>query len=122
MTGFTDCKSEAEGQAALETVYVDTKIQTEYWNTKNFLRSAKSMNSAFTSASVQLNTAVFQRQAYSLIPNSITFRNNRWLNLPYMPKWDPGEKFQAYDLSAAFNTIYPVTDKESPAAAEDVNP
>ena len=59
MTGFTDCKSEAEGQAALETVYVDTKIQTEYWNTKNFLRSAKSMNSAFTSASVQLNTAVF---------------------------------------------------------------
>ena len=80
------------------------------------------MNSAFTSASVQLNTAVFQRQAYSLIPNSITFRNNRWLNLPYMPKWDPGQKFQAYELSAAFNTIYPVSDKVSPTDAEDVNP
>ncbi len=123
MTGFTDCQSETDSQNVLEGLYVDTKIQTEYWNVKNFLRSAWSMNSAFTSSSVQLNSAVFQRQAYSLIPNSITFRNNRWLNLPYMPKWDPGHKYQAYDVSSAFNTIYPVADKEAlPEGADDVNP
>lgn len=123
MTGFKECKSEDESQAVLETMYVDTKIQTEYWNVKNFLRSAWSMNSAFTSASVQLNSAVFQRQAYSMITNSITFRNNRWMNFPYLAKWDPGYKYVAYDVSPAFNTIYPVSDKEGlPEGAEDVNP
>ena len=66
---------------------------------------------------------MFQRQAYSLIPNSITFRNNRWINVPYMPKWDPGMKYSAYDVSSSFNTIYPVTDKQTLGqGAKDVNP
>lgn len=40
-----------------------------------------------------------------------------------MPKWDAGEKFNVYDISGAFNTIYPVLDKQtSPSAASAVNP
>ena len=123
MTGRKDCKTEDESQAVLEQMYVDTKIQTEFWNSKNFLRSGWQMNSQFVSNTIQLNSAVFQRQAYSLITNSITFRNNRWINLPYMPKWDPGLKYKAYDVSSAFNTIYPVSDKAAlPTGVDDVNP
>jgi len=123
MTGRTDCKTEAESQAVLEQMYVDTKIQTEFWNTPNFLRSGWQMNSQFESNTIQLNSAVFQRQAYSLITNNITFRNNRWINLPFMPKWDPGMKYKAYDVSSAFNTIYPVSDKTAlPTGVDDVNP
>lgn len=70
------------------------------------------MNSQWVSSEVQLNANVFQRQAYSLIPNQITFRNNRWINIPYMPKWDPGLKYSAYDVSSSFNTIYPVGEKK----------
>ena len=91
-------------------MYVETKIQTLFWNTKNFLRNGKTMNSQFVANEVQLNRNVFQRQSYSLIENDITFLNNRWINIPYMPKWDPGQKFKAYDVSSAFNTIYPVSD------------
>lgn len=29
-----------------------------------------------------------------------------------MPKWDPGIKYKAYDVSSAFNTIYPVNQKD----------
>ena len=68
MTGFKTCKSETESQAVLESLYVDTQIQTMYWNVKNFMRNAHNMNSEFTRHSVQLNSAVFQRQAYTLIP------------------------------------------------------
>lgn len=104
-------------------MYVDTKIQSEFWNSKNFLRSGWTMNSQFASNSIQLNSAVFQRQAYSLITNKVTFRNNRWINVPYMPKWDPGLKYTAYDISSAFNTIYPVSDKAAlPTGVDDVNP
>lgn len=40
-----------------------------------------------------------------------------------MPKWDPGMKYTAYDVSSAFNTIYPVSDKAAlPAGVNDVNP
>jgi hypothetical protein len=91
-------------------MYVETKIQTLFWNTKNFLRNGKTMNNQFVANEVQLNRNVFQRQSYSLIENDITFLNNRWINIPYMPKWDPGQKFKAYDVSSAFNTIYPVSD------------
>ena len=104
-------------------MYIETKIQSNFWNTKNFLRNSEEMNSQFVSNEIQLNSAVFQRQAYSLITNSITFRNNRWINVPYMPKWDPGMKYKAYDVSSAFNTIYPVLDKQTaPSAASAVNP
>lgn len=78
------------------------------------------MNSQFVSNSIQLNSAVFQRQAYSLITNSITFRNNRWFNAPYMPKWDPGFKYKGYGVSSAFNTIYPVANKTAlPEGVDD---
>lgn len=81
------------------------------------------MNSQFVSNEVQLNSAVFQRQAYSLVHNSITFRNNRWINIPYMPKWDPGLKYNAYDVSSPFNTIYPVLDdKNKTYEGSAVNP
>lgn len=81
------------------------------------------MNSQFVSNTIQLNSAVYQRQAYSLITNSITFRNNRWFNAPYMPKWDPGHKYKAYGVSSAFNTIYPVNNKTAlPDDVDDVNP
>ena len=117
------CASESDSQDDMDFVYVDTKIQTQFWNTKNFLRSGFHMNPQFVSAEVQLNSAVFQRQAYSLIPNSVTMRNNRWINVPYMPKVQPGEKYRAFDVTSAFNTVYPVLDKdELPDRAEDVNP
>lgn len=79
------------------------------------------MNSQFVSNEIQLSKDVFQRQAFSLIQNSITFRNNRWINVPYMPKLDPGVKYKAYDVSSAFNTIYPVPDKND-AKASAINP
>lgn len=59
MTNRTDCKTEAESQAVLESIYVRTKIHTEFWNTKNFLRNGWQMNSEFQQADTQLNTAVF---------------------------------------------------------------
>ena len=72
---------------------------------------------------MQLNSAVFQRLAYTLIPNKISFYNSFIINAPYMPKWDPGMKFTAYDVSPAFTTIFPVNDKKAPpAATKDVNP
>ena len=80
------------------------------------------MNAQFVTNEIQLNSAVFQRQAYSLIENQITFRNSKWINVPYMPKWDPGTKYKAYDVSSAFNTIYPVNSKDQPSAASAVNP
>jgi len=46
-TKNTNCKTEAESQAALQFMYVDTKIQTNFWNSKNFLRNGKEMNSEF---------------------------------------------------------------------------
>ena len=64
------------------------------------------MNSQWQSNEIQLNNKFFQRQAYSLIPNAITFRNSHWINIPYMPKWDPGQKFRAYDVTAPFNSIF----------------
>jgi len=42
-------------------MYVETKIQSNYWNTKNFLRNGKEMNSQFVTNEIQLNSAVFQR-------------------------------------------------------------
>ena len=53
----------------------------------------------------------------------MTLRNNRWINVPYMPKLQPGDKYRAYDVTSAFNTVYPVLDKdELPEGVEDVNP
>lgn len=93
LTGKTDCVSEAESQAALEKMYVDTKIATQFWNSKNFLRNGHEMNTEFTPQRTQLTSAVFQRSAYYLRQNKITFRNNRFINVPYMPKWDPGQAY-----------------------------
>lgn len=59
ITKRTDCKSEAESQAVLESVYATTKIQTAFWNTKNYLRNGKELNSEFETTEVQLNSAVF---------------------------------------------------------------
>ena len=40
-----------------------------------------------------------------------------------MPKWFPGSKYTGYDVSSAFNTIYPVNEnKELPDGTQDVNP
>ena len=41
-----------------------------------------------------------------------------------MPKWDPGVKYNAYDVSSPFNTIYPVLneDKANTYNASAVNP
>ena len=123
MTGFTDCKTEEESQSVLEQVYVTTRIHTQFWNSKDFIRSGKQMNSQFMTSEVQLNKAVFQREAYSLVTNKITFFNNRWININYMPKWFPGNKYTGYDVSSAFNTIYPVNEnKELPDGTQDVNP
>jgi len=33
-------------------------------------------------------------------------RNSHFINVPYMPKWDPGLKFKAYDVSAPTNMIF----------------
>ena len=44
----SSCKTEDESQAIIEKMYIDTKIQTNFWNSKNFLRNAKNMNSEFT--------------------------------------------------------------------------
>ena len=44
-----NCKTEAESQAILESMYVTTRIQTEFFNPKNFLRNGWNMNSHFTS-------------------------------------------------------------------------
>ena len=101
-----DCESETKSEAALNTMTVSTKIQTQQWNTKNFLRNGREMNSQWQSNEIQLNNKFFQRQAYTLIPNAITFRNSHIINIPYMPKWDPGEKFRAYDVTAPFNSIF----------------
>ena len=59
VTKKTDCKTEAESQAVLQEMYVQTKIQTEFWNSKAFLRNGKQMESSFVTSEVQLNTAVF---------------------------------------------------------------
>lgn len=59
ITKRTDCKTEAESQAILETIYAVTKIQTAFWNTKNYLRNGKELNSEFATNEVQLNSAVF---------------------------------------------------------------
>lgn len=67
LTGKTDCKTEAESQAVLEDMYVDTKIGTMFFNPKNYLRNGHVMNAEFTVGRVQLTSAVFQRQAYVLI-------------------------------------------------------
>ena len=48
-SGVQDCKTEAESQAILESMYVTTRIQTEFFNPKNFLRNGWTMNSHFTS-------------------------------------------------------------------------
>jgi len=44
LTG-SDCKTEAESQDVLNEVKVSTRIQTQFWNTKNFLRNGWEMNS-----------------------------------------------------------------------------
>lgn len=81
------------------------------------------MNSEFAQSETQLNSVVFQRQAYTLRQNKVTFRNNRWINFPYMPKLDPGFKYVAFDVSPAFNTIYPVVDAEDlPSGPDDKDP
>ena len=80
------------------------------------------MNSQFVTNTIQLNSVVFQRQAFSLQENSITFRNNRWINVPYMPKLDPGVKYKAYDVSSSFNTIYPLVKNKNMSEASAVNP
>ena len=121
-TSVTDCKDETESLDILEDMYVEITIQTNFWNSKNFLRNGKEMNSQFVHNEVQLNSVVFQRQAFSLQENAITFRNNRWINVPYMPKLDPGTKYKAYDVSSAFNTIYPLTKDRKPSDASAVNP
>ena len=123
ITGKTDCKTEAESQAVLESMFASTKIQTAFWNTKNYLRNGMELNAEFAANDVQLNSAVFQRQAYNIRTNNIKFYNNRWINTPYMPKWDPGQPIKAFDISSSFNTIYPVTSKAKlPAGKADNNP
>lgn len=125
-TKATDCKDSGMDANALKTLinnmYVDVKIQTNFWNSKNFLRNGEEMNSQFVTNEIQLNSGVFQRQAFSLKQNAITFRNNRWINVPYMPKWDPGTKYSAYDVSSAFNTIYPIDESAPPSPARATNP
>ena len=123
LTGVTDCKSESESQAVLEKMYVYTKIVTQFWNSKNFLRNGHEMNTEFTPQRTQLTGAVFQRSAYYMIQNKITFRNNRFFNAAYLPKLDPGQAFSAYDVSSSQNTIFPVTDEyKSIEISRDVNP
>jgi len=40
-----------------------------------------------------------------------------------MPKYDPGKKYVAYDVSSSFNTVYPVTSKATlPKGQKNVNP
>ena len=92
--------------AALNSMMLTTKIQTEFWNSKNFLRNGWEMNAQWTQNEVQLSSDFFQRVKYSLIPNAVTFRNNRFINIPYMPRWDPGMKYKAYDVSSPTNTIF----------------
>ena len=65
-TKVEGCMTEEQSQGVLENMYVDFKVQTNFWNSKNFLRNGKEMNSQFVGGSVQLNSAVFQRQAYTL--------------------------------------------------------
>lgn len=55
--------------------------------------------------------------------NNISFYNNKWLNAPYMPKMQSGDKINAYDISSSFNTIYPVASKAKlPVGKADNNP
>jgi hypothetical protein len=49
MTGRKDCKTEQESQDVLETMYVMTEIQTQFWNSNNFLRNGWEMNSQWVS-------------------------------------------------------------------------
>ena len=115
-----DCKGDTETIGMLNDLIVSTRIQTQFWNTKNFLRNGWEMNSQWQSNEVQLNSDYFQRQAYSLMPNAITFRNSHIINIPYMPKWDPGKKYRAFDCSAPFNSIWKASgDKQDP---DETNP
>lgn len=45
ITKRTDCKSEAESQNVIDSMYVLTKIQTQFWNTKSYLRNGLHMES-----------------------------------------------------------------------------
>jgi hypothetical protein len=38
------CKSETESEAALNSMIVSTRVHTQFWNTKNFLRNGWEMN------------------------------------------------------------------------------
>ena len=44
ITGET-CKGDGEAEKVLDNVIVSTRIQTELWNSKNFLRNGWEMNS-----------------------------------------------------------------------------
>ena len=59
---------------------------------------------------MQLTSGYYQRVSYSLIPNKITFRNSHIINIPYMPKWDPGKKYTAYDVSPPTNMVFTAKD------------
>ena len=51
ITGET-CKSKNESAKVIDSVVVSTRVQTEFWNTKNFLRNGWEMNSQWTSSEV----------------------------------------------------------------------
>jgi hypothetical protein len=81
------------------------------------------LNSEFIEENIQLSKRTFQRQAYSIVQAKVNFRNNKFINAAYLPKWDPGMKITTYDVSDAFNTIFPVSEsKLANLPKNDVNP
>ena len=108
VTGFTDCKPHDEAVAALDTVYVKTKIQTEQWNSKNFLRNGWQMNSVFTNNVVQLSSAAYQRVSYKIQQTKVNFHDSYFLNAAYLKNIDPGNNYVAYAPAQPFTYNYMV--------------
>ena len=79
-----DCKGDNETIGMLNDVIVSTRIQTRFWNTKNFLRNGWEMNVQWRERDIQLNSDFFQRQQYTLIPTHIKFYNNWFINWPFL--------------------------------------
>ena len=99
---------------------VSVKIQSQFWNTKAFLRNGWEMSSQWREFELQLNSDFFQRQQFSIIPNKINYFNSRILNIGYIPQVQSGYKYSAYDVTAPFNSVFAA--KSASGEGSDTNP
>ena len=104
-TERSDCKTYNQTMEVINDIKIEVKISHEFFNVKSYVLNGYEMFSEFMTYQMTLNKEVFQRQAYKVAREGITWRNSYLVNWSFMA----GKKITAYTIEPLLSTIFPYT-------------